>query len=131
GVGSRRARTGRRARACRSDSVAPRLERNSLMLTWGVVFALAVGVYGQRALGAVAVDTNRVGARWRRVLDALPITIIAAVVALQTFSASGELTVDARVAGVGAAAICAWRRLPMMVTVLVAAAVTAGLRAWS
>jgi len=101
------------------------------MLTWGVVLALAVGVYGQRALGAVAVDTNRVGARWRRVLDALPITIIAAVVALQTFSASGELTVDARVAGVGAAAICAWRRLPMMVTVLVAAAVTAGLRAWS
>ncbi|MFT7648312.1 MAG: branched-subunit amino acid transport protein [Candidatus Poriferisodalaceae bacterium] len=101
------------------------------MLTWGVVLALTIGVYGQRALGAVAVDTNRFTPRWRRALDMLPLTIIAAVIALSTFTTSGQLTLDARVAGVGAAAVCAWRRLPMLVTVVAAAAVTAAVRTLS
>ncbi len=101
------------------------------MLTWTVVAALTIGVYGQRALGAVVVNTDRVNARWRAVLEHLPLAIIAAVVALQTFTASRELEFDARTLGVAAAALCAWRRLPMLVTVVVAAAVTAAVRQWS
>jgi uncharacterized membrane protein len=98
------------------------------MLTWVVVGALAVGVYGQRALGAALVRTERVGDRWQAVLASLPLAIIAAVVALQTFTSKQQLTVDARLAGLAVAALCAWRRLPMLVTVLAAAATTAAVR---
>ena len=99
------------------------------MLTWGVVAALAIGVYGQRALGMAVIDPDRLGDRWRAVLSFMPLAILSAVTALQTFSRSGELTVDARVWGVGAAVVCAWRRFPMFVIVIVAAAVTAAVRA--
>lgn len=99
------------------------------MLTWSVVALLAFGVYGQRAVGATAIDTNRLDERWQRVLTALPLAIIAAVVALQTFTTDRALVLDARVAGIAVAALCAWRRLPLLVTVVAAATTTAALRA--
>lgn len=98
------------------------------MLTWSVVFALAAGVYVQRGAGALLVDTERIGIRSRRALDALPLAIIGAVIALATFSAEGELELDPRIGGVAMAAICAWRRLPMFATVIAAAATTALIR---
>lgn len=99
------------------------------MLTWGVVIALAVGVYGQRALGMAVLDPERLSDRWRRVLGFMPLAILCAVTALQTFTRGGQLTLDARVFGVGAAVVCASRRLPMFATVIVAAAATAAARA--
>jgi uncharacterized membrane protein len=99
------------------------------MLTWIVVIALAIGVYGQRIAGALLVDAERLAPRWRRVLDALPLAIISAVIA--TISDDGELTLDARLAGVGVAVLCASRKLPMFITVVAAAATTATIRAVS
>ncbi len=99
------------------------------MLTWSVVLALAFGVYAQRAIGAVLIDTERVSDGLARVLSALPLAIITAVVALATFSTDGQLELDARAWGVAAAAVSAWRRLPMFATVIIAAAVTASIRA--
>ena len=101
------------------------------MLTWIVVIALAIGVYGQRIAGALLVDAERLAPRWRRVLDALPLAIISAVIALATISDDGELTLDARLAGVGVAVLCASRKLPMFITVVSAAATTATIRAVS
>lgn len=98
------------------------------MLTWWVVAIFAVGVYALRAGGAVLVDPQKLDPRSRRVLETLPLAIIAALVALATFSDDGELGLDARAAGVGAAALCAWRKLPMIITVVVAAATTAAVR---
>lgn len=99
------------------------------MLTWTAIALLAIGVYGQRALGAAAIDTARLDPRWQRVLTALPLAIISAVIALQAVTADRSLTIDARLAGLTVAALCAWRRLPLLVTVLSAAAATAALRA--
>ena len=48
--------------------------------------------------------------------------------ALQTFSTQNELVIDARVAGIATAALLAWKRAPMFLIVVVAAAVTAGVR---
>ncbi len=101
------------------------------MLTWTAVALLAVGVYGQRAIGATAIDTARLDLRWQRVLTAVPLAIISAVIALQSVTSSRTLTIDARLAGLTIAAICAWRRLPLLVTVLAAAATTAAIRALS
>lgn len=98
------------------------------MLTWPVVLALALGVYLQRGAGALLVDAEGIDPRFRRVLDALPLAIIIAVITLATLSADGNLQFDAKVGGVGVAGFCAWRRLPMFVTVIAAALATALLR---
>ncbi len=99
------------------------------MIGWVAMLVLAVGVYGQRLLGMVAVETSRLSARWHAVLGAVPLAIIAAVIALQAATSGGSLTADARLGGLAAAGLCAWRRLPLAVVVIAAAAVTAGLRA--
>jgi len=99
------------------------------VLTWTTVALLAVGVYGQRALGAIAVDPTKLDARLQRVLTALPLAIISAVIALQAVTSDRAIAIDARAAGLAVAALCAWRRLPLLVTVLAAAATTAILRA--
>ena len=98
------------------------------MLTWGVVAVLAVGVYGQRALGMALVDPDRLGHRSRQVLAMVPLSILCAVTALQTLSTRGELVVDARVAGIVVAAVLSWNRGPMFAVVVGAAAVTAAVR---
>jgi len=99
------------------------------VLTWSVIGLLAVGVYGQRAIGAVAIDTSRLDQRWQRVISSLPLAIIIAVIALQTVTADRSFTIDSRLAGIAVAGLCAWRRLPLLVTVLAAAATTAAIRA--
>ena len=99
------------------------------MLSGAVVLALALGVYVQRAAGMLLVDAERLPAWARKVLDALPLTIIAAVIALTTVADDGELVLDPRAAGVLVAGLCAARRLPMLVAVFAAAATTAVLRA--
>ena len=99
------------------------------MIGWAAMLVLGAGVYGQRLIGMLAVDTSRLPARWNAVIERVPLAIIAAVIALQTGTSGGSLELDARVAGVAAAALCAWRRLPLAVIVVVAAGVTAALRA--
>jgi hypothetical protein len=47
-----------------------------------------------------------------------------------TFGADRALVLDARAAGVGVAAVAAWRRAPFPVVIVLAAVVTAALRAW-
>lgn len=98
------------------------------MLTWGVVAVLAVGVYGQRALGMALINPKRMGDRSRQVLTMVPLSILCAVTALQTFSSQGELVFDARVAGIAAASLLSWKRAPMFVVVVAAAGVTAAVR---
>ncbi len=98
------------------------------MLTWTVIGALAVGVQGQRLIGMFLVDLNRVGRRTTALLNALPVAIVCAVAAEQTLTSGGEVVIDARLLGVGVAVICAWRRLPIYVTISSAALATAGLR---
>ncbi len=95
------------------------------MLTWAVIGALAVGVQGQRLIGMFLFDFNRIDPRTTALLNALPVAIVCAVAAEQALTANGEVVVDARLLGVGAAVICAWRRLPIYVTISSAAIVTA------
>jgi hypothetical protein len=59
----------------------------------------------------------------------LPVALLAALVAIQTFTNGQRLTVDARAAGLAAAVVALALRAPFLVVVITAAAVTAGLRA--
>jgi uncharacterized membrane protein len=96
-------------------------------VTIGVLSACTVAIKaaGPLALGGRALP-DRVNAVTRLVAPAL----LASLVVYETFSAGGTgLTVDARVAGLGAAAAALALRLPMLAVVVVAAAATALARA--
>ena len=99
------------------------------MLTWWVVLGLVIGVSAQRLVGMLALDPKRLGPSTQAVLAHIPLAVVSTVIALQTFSRNGSLTLDARVFGVGAAMVCVSRRLPMFVTVMTAAGITALARA--
>ncbi|MDA3039385.1 MAG: AzlD domain-containing protein, partial [Actinomycetota bacterium] len=62
-------------------------------------------------------------------LTLLPLSIVASVVAVQVATTGRTVVLDARVVGVGLAAVLAWKRVPLGVVVLAAAGATAATRA--
>lgn len=88
-----------------------------------------VGVFGLRMIGGFALGGLLAGRqRWARLLSLLPLAIVAAVLAVQTFTTRQDLAFDARAVGVAAAGLASWRRLPLGAVVVIAAAVTASVR---
>lgn len=66
-----------------------------------------------------------------RIMKYLPIALLAALVAVQTFGGSGgSVTLDARAAGLAAAVVALGLRAPFLVVIIVAAATAAILRAF-
>jgi hypothetical protein len=59
----------------------------------------------------------------------MPVALLAALVAVQTFAQGQALVVDARVAGLAAAVVALLLRAPFLVVIIVAAVTAAGLRA--
>ncbi|WP_446664322.1 AzlD domain-containing protein [Flexivirga sp. B27] len=65
-----------------------------------------------------------------RVMHYLPVALLAALIAVQTFtSGSGAFAIDARAAGLAVAIVCLLLRAPFLVVVVAAAATAALLRA--
>jgi branched-subunit amino acid transport protein len=64
-----------------------------------------------------------------RISTLLPVSLLAALVAVQTVTTDGRLVLDARAAGLVAAGVALWLRAPFLVVVIVGAGVTALLRA--
>lgn len=98
-------------------------------MTWALVLWLAAGAYVFKALGLVVVGERRVPPVVARCLALIPPALIAALVVKDTFSVGRHLEIDARAAGVAAAVVAAWRRLPIVSVIVIAAAVTAAVRA--
>jgi branched-subunit amino acid transport protein len=97
-------------------------------VTWTLVVALAVGAYACRALGLVVLGSRHLPPVLERCLALVPAALISALVVMNTFSTGNDLVLDARAAGVGCAAIAAWRRAPLIVVIVLGAAVTALVR---
>lgn len=96
------------------------------------LLVLSVITYGLKAVGPVLLGGDRrLSPRLQRVTGLLPVPLLAALVATSTFVDGRSWVLDARVAGLAAAAVALWRRLPFVVVVLVAAAATAAVRAVS
>lgn len=98
-------------------------------MTWTFVFALAATAYGFKVLGLVLVGDRQLPPILDRCLALIPAALIAAIVVKDTFSIGQQLQLDARAAGVAAAAIAAWRKAPLIAVIIIGAAVTAALRA--
>ena len=97
--------------------------------TWAAVLVMAAVCYALKLAGLSVPERVLDSPRVRAVAILLPVALLAGLTAVQTFSDGRGLVIDARAAGVAAAAVALLLRAPFLVVVLVAAAVAAGLRA--
>ena len=97
-------------------------------MTWGLVLGLAGGAYLFKVLGLVIIGDRTLPPVLERCLALIPAALIAALIAKDTLTGGQHLQIDARLAGVSAAVLAAWRRLPVIVVIVVGAGVTALIR---
>lgn len=69
------------------------------------------------------------GPRAVAVSAALPVALLAGLIAVQTFGDQQRLVLDLRIAGLAAALVAVWLRAPFLVVVVAGAGTTALLRA--
>jgi uncharacterized membrane protein len=99
---------------------------------WVVVAVLFVCTVALKAIGPVTFGARELSPRAATVVGLVAPALLAALVVYETFSADGHgITLDARAAGLGAAIAAIALRAPMLAVMLIAAAVTAGVRAFS
>ncbi|MFD5328422.1 AzlD domain-containing protein [Streptomyces sp. NPDC127092] len=99
------------------------------MNVWIAVALTAAGCYLVKLLGLLVPADTLERPVVRRLAALVPVALLAALTAQQTFSTQGALTVDARAAGLAAAALALLLRAPFLVIVGAAVLVTAGVRA--
>jgi uncharacterized membrane protein len=92
--------------------------------SWAAILVAAGGCYALKLAGLSVPQRVLDGVRVQRVAVLLPVALLAALIATQTFGGG----IDARAAGLGVAAVAIVRRAPFLVVVALAAATTALLR---
>ena len=97
-------------------------------MNWPAVLTLAGGTYLLRLAGIVLRDRLAVPARVERYLDLGATALLVALVATAALADGDGFAGWARPAGVAVGALLAWRRVPFVLVVVLAAATTAGLR---
>lgn len=95
-------------------------------MIWIAVIAGSAGCYLTKLAGFVIPAKD--SPRFRRISSLLPVALLAALVAVQTFASGNALVLDARVAGLGLAVGALLLRAPFLVVVFVAALGAALLR---
>ena len=98
-------------------------------MIWAAVLGTALGCYLWKVLGLSLPERWLAAPRVERVASALPVALLAALVAVQAVADGQRLAVDARIAGLVAGGVAVVLRAPFLVVVAVAAAVAAALRA--
>jgi len=97
---------------------------------WIAIGLTAVGCYLAKLVGLLVPAGVLERPLVQRLAALLPVALLAALTAQQAFSgADGALILDARAAGLGAAALALVLRAPFLVVIGAAVAVTAGVRA--
>ncbi|QDY79356.1 AzlD domain-containing protein [Streptomyces qinzhouensis] len=99
------------------------------MSVWIAIAVTAIGCYAAKLAGLLVPAEALERPLVRRLAALVPVALLAALTAQQTFSTAGSLVVDARAAGVAAAAVALLLRAPFLVVVAAAVLVTAGVRA--
>jgi hypothetical protein len=98
---------------------------------WVTIGGLAAATAAIKAAGPLTLGGRPLPRRLLLVISLLAPALLAALVATQTFADDRSLVLDARAAGVAAAAVAIAARAPLVVTIVLAAGVTAALRAVS
>jgi branched-subunit amino acid transport protein len=96
---------------------------------WLTVGGLVVATAVIKAAGPAIVGGRELPARAYAVISLLAPALLTALILTDTFANGKDLTVDARAAGLGCAGVAVVLRAPLLVTVIVAAAGAAAVRA--
>ncbi|GGT05727.1 MULTISPECIES: AzlD domain-containing protein [Streptomyces] len=99
------------------------------MNVWIAIALTALGCYAVKLAGLLVPAGALERPVVRRLAALLPVALLAALTAQQTFAEGHALMLDARAAGVAAAAVALLLRAPFLLVVTVAVVVTAGVRA--
>ena len=100
------------------------------MTLWTTVLMASAFAFALKLLGYVVPHHALDGVVVSRVTAMLPVALLSALVAVQTFTAPGDgLTIDARAAGLAVAVTALLLRAPFLVVVILAAVTAATLRA--
>lgn len=97
-------------------------------MTWTLVLTLAAGAYACKVVGLVVLGERTMPPVVQRCLALIPVALISALVVKDTVSIGQQLVIDARLAGVAAAVLATWRRAPLVLVIVIGAAVTALVR---
>jgi hypothetical protein len=95
---------------------------------WTAVLVGAIGCWALKVVGLSVPASILEQPRVARVATLLPIALLSALIAIQTFVQDSELTIDARAAGVAVAVIAVARRASFLVVLVLAVATTAVVR---
>lgn len=98
-------------------------------MIWTAVILASLGCYALKLAGLSLPPSVLERDDVQRVAALLPVALLAALVAVETFETDGRLTLDLRLAGLGAGLVALLLRAPLLVVIVVAAATTAILRA--
>ncbi|MFJ7078826.1 AzlD domain-containing protein [Streptomyces sp. NPDC098781] len=99
------------------------------MNTWIAIGATVLGCYAVKLAGLLVPAGALERPVVRRLAALLPVALLAALTAQQTFGDGQALVLDARAAGLAAAALVLMLRAPFLLVVAAAVVVTAGVRA--
>lgn len=94
------------------------------MSVWAVVVAVGAATVFLKSAGPVFLGRRALAPRLQPIVSLLAPVMLAALVTTQTFAGDGTVVVDARLPGVGAAAVAIWLRAPIVAAMVVAAVVT-------
>ena len=98
-------------------------------MIWLGILTCAAGCYALKLAGVSVPASVLQRPLVQRIADLLPVALLAALIAVQVFSgAHRTLTIDARLAGLGAAAVALLLRAPFLVVVIVSALTAALIR---
>ena len=98
-------------------------------MTWAAILVTTVGCYLLKLAGLLVPRAWLEQPTVARVAALLPVALLSALAAVQTFAVGTHLVVDARLAGVAAGIVALLFRAPFLVVVFVAAATAAAVRA--
>jgi branched-subunit amino acid transport protein len=96
---------------------------------WVVVIVVGCATLALKAVGPLVLGGRPLPERVAGVVTLVGPALLSALVAIGTFADGHRLVLDARVSGVLAAAVAIRLRAPVLLVVVVAAAVTATIRA--
>ena len=97
-------------------------------MTWTLVILLTLGAYAFKVTGLVFLGGRSLPPMFERCLALIPAAVVTALVMKDTFTTGQDLVLDARALGIAVAGIAAWRKVPLIVVIVLGAAVTALVR---
>jgi branched-subunit amino acid transport protein len=99
-------------------------------MMWIAIIVAGLGCYGLKLAGLSLPDKTLANPLIARVADLIPVALLAALVAVQTWSTPDGLSLDARTGGLAFAVVALLARAPFL-AVVVGAALTAALLRWA